>query len=1116
MWKKLLNLNFKIRTKLIIIIILLIILPLSGMGIFAFYQLSQIEKNLRFYANCSLSSQLETYLDLETKHQLEKINHYFADISNKVYQLSLIATDIYQNSEQYSSNLKWDFKKSIFKDKEGRYTNSSTDKVNVFLPNYVTINDEFIKLVNAFSYLDSFFEMEYTSSQYIENIYLLLTDPLYFRIYPNKQQSLNYPPNFKIEKSYYVDVAGEKRNKNVKTLWVPLYYDVNTKEYITSCIGGVFSKDNYVKGAVGVDLSVNHIVKEFSSYYIGMNVFPFIIDSRGQIIAIDEVKKKLFGSVPQSANIDLVEDKSLRRFLSMVTKAKSGIDYYKINNEEMIFSYANIPEMNWEMVLMVPKKEINERIEPMISNIRDTYRKIRIIWGILFLVSIYLSVSVVLRISKYILQALLKISEASKKLEKGEIPEQILIAAKDEIGDLANSFNNLVKSLVQREEDIYRVQNFLRSIIRNSPDLIIVADSNNKIIEFNQSAEMLLGYSKSDVVGFDLNLFFYQTKHLQEIMKQLEEENRVIDKEVSMIAVRGQKREILLSVASIRDEEGKIKEIIYIGKDITEKKEKEKEIIKRVGQLEMLHKTIFTSTASLDLDYLFQKVVRTIQETFLYHSVEIWLLNSNKEELIIYGKAGPYKYLIPENNKIKISEGIVGLVARTGETYVCQNIKNDPHYVVKFIPFTHSELCVPIKSGDDIIGVLNIEESTTGAFDAQDVLTMEAISAGIYSSIKNIELYEKLQRRINELTILYEFSKGLMTTLNMEQLIDNVFDVLRGKFCYSNASIWCLNEQDNKLYLKSFYGYTNEFANSVRELGEGIVGIVARDKKMIVLPDVSKNPDYIAISDNIKSEVSIPLIYRDKVVGVLDVESEQLDFFRQDEINMLASLATQIAIAMDNISLYKRLEEAHVQLKESFVQTLTALMAAIEAKDNYTDGHVQRTSMYAELVAKEMNLPNDMVEIIKYASILHDIGKIGIPESILKKPDKLTEEERKIMQKHPEIGINIIKGIKFLKDAIPAIMYHQERYDGNSKAEFPGYPNGLKEEQIPIGAHIISVVDAYDAMTTDRPYRKAMSHEDAIKILLQEKGKQFHPDAVDALLKVLEKKRGKRGSGLGI
>jgi len=1105
MIEKIQNLKLSLRGKLIIIIIIFIILPLIAIALFAFHQLNQVEKNLRYDTENSLEMQLESYLNSEMSNHIERINHYFIEIDNKVYELSLIATDIYQNPDSYLKRVRWSFNEKIFREKDGRYINSEKDKVDVFLPNYTIINDDLIKLVNASSYLDILFEMEYISSHYINNIYLILSEPFYIRMYPNKQHSRSYPADHRMTSSYYISTVGNKRQKDIRSLWVPLYYDIGLNNYVVSCIAGVFDRYDTVKGAVGMDLSVDDIIKEISKFYIDLNVLPFIVDSRGYIIGDDKVIEQIFGLKQKPINYKDIVDKELQKAISLLLKSGKGISNVKIGEKDSMVAYDTIPATGWKLILVVSKEEINKRAEPIILSIKNTYRKIRIIWSVLLLVFIYLSASIILKLSRNIVEPVAKISEAANKLEKGEIPEEVSIRTRDEIGDLAKSFNNLVKSLVQREEEVNRVQDFLRNIIRHSPDLIIVADSKNKIVEFNQSAELLLGYSKGDVVGLDFNLFFYNAKELQELMEALRNTNRVLGKEVSMIAIRGQKKEVLLSAAAIRDEANEIQEIIYIGKDITEKKEKEKEVIKRVRQLEMLHKTIFTASTILDLDYLLQTIARTIQETFLYHSVEIYLLNDTKDELVIRGKAGPYKYLIPESNRIKISEGIVGLVARTGETYVCQNIKNDPYYVVKFIPFTYSELCVPIKSGDDIIGVLNIEESKVDAFDAQDVLTMEAISAGIYSSIKNIGLYKNLKSRIDELTILYEFSKGLMSTLDMNELINKIFNELKTTFKYSNASLWYLNEEDNKLYLKSFYGYPESLANSVRNLGEGVVGIVARDKKIMLVPDVSKEPNYIAFLPQIKSEVSIPLICGDKVIGVLDVESEYLNFFKPEEVNMLTSLAAQIAITLENISLYKRLEETHIKLKDSFVGILKALTAAIEAKDSYTDGHVQRTSMYAELVAKEMQLPDDIVESIKYASILHDIGKIGIPESILLKPGKLTEEEKKIMQKHPEIGVNIIKDIEFLKKAIPAIMYHQERYDGNTKAEFPGYPNGLKGDQIPIGAHIIAVVDAYDAMTSDRPYRKAMSHEEAIAILKAEKGKQFHPQAVDALLKVLEK-----------
>ena len=521
----------------------------------------------------------------------------------------------------------------------------------------------------------------------------------------------------------------------------------------------------------------------------------------------------------------------------------------------------------------------------------------------------------------------------------------------------------------------------------------------------------------------------------------------------------------------------------------------------------MLHKTIFASTSTLNLEYLMQMMAITIQETFQYHSVEIYMIDNEHSEVVIGGKAGPYKYLIPERCRHKFSEGIVGLVARTGETYLCQNIQEDPYYVVRFLPFTRSELCVPIKSGIDVVGIINIEQTEVDAFDAQDVITIEAISAGIYNSIKNIELYKSLKKRIDELTVFHEFSSILMSTLNLDDLLKKILAILEKTFHYSNAAIFQMDNDENVLRQWSFYGYPDDFKKIVVPTGKGITGQAALEKRTIVVQDVDKEPNYICTLNEVKAEIAIPLMLGERVIGVLDVGSEHTNFFKQEEINLLTSLAAQIAMTIDNAALYKQLELAHRKLKESFIGILKALTAAIEAKDSYTDGHVQRTSNYAELVAKELNLSNDMIETVKYASILHDIGKIGIPESILMKPGKLSPEEKKIMHRHPEIGVNIIKDIDFLKNTIPGILYHQERFDGDKDGEFPAYPNGLKETEIPMAAHIVAVVDAYDAMTSNRPYRQAMSQEDAIKVLLEEKSKQFHPEVVDAFVSILKRKK---------
>lgn len=195
----------------------------------------------------------------------------------------------------------------------------------------------------------------------------------------------------------------------------------------------------------------------------------------------------------------------------------------------------------------------------------------------------------------------------------------------------------------------------------------------------------------------------------------------------------------------------------------------------------------------------------------------------------------------------------------------------------------------------------------------------------------------------------------------------------------------------------------------------------------------------------------------------------------------------------------KELILANANINELYVSTIQSLASAIEVKDPYTKGHSERVTKYAVALARELHLKGDDVKYIMYASILHDIGKIGIDEAILKKPAELTEVEFAQIKKHPEIGSSIISSIRFLNPIMPIILHHHEFYDGT------GYPSGKKGEGIPLGARIIAVVDAYDAMIFDRPYRKGLSKEEAKQQILAGAGSQFDPEMVKILINILEK-----------
>ena len=189
----------------------------------------------------------------------------------------------------------------------------------------------------------------------------------------------------------------------------------------------------------------------------------------------------------------------------------------------------------------------------------------------------------------------------------------------------------------------------------------------------------------------------------------------------------------------------------------------------------------------------------------------------------------------------------------------------------------------------------------------------------------------------------------------------------------------------------------------------------------------------------------------------------------------------------------------YLEMKQVYIETVYALTKAVEAKDKYTNGHSQRVAEYAEKLSEKMKLGDKRIENLKTAALLHDVGKIGIMDNILNKPGKLTDEEFEVIKKHPEIGVEILSSVDFLKEIRDIILNHHEKYDGT------GYPSGLKGDEVPIEAYILSIADAFDAMTSDRSYRKGMTVEKAINIIEKDAGTHFHPLVAEQFIELIKK-----------
>lgn len=349
------------------------------------------------------------------------------------------------------------------------------------------------------------------------------------------------------------------------------------------------------------------------------------------------------------------------------------------------------------------------------------------------------------------------------------------------------------------------------------------------------------------------------------------------------------------------------------------------------------------------------------------------------------------------------------------------------------------------------------------------------------------------EKKLRQLEIFIQVSSLINSTLDSAEIHKRTIEALTKLLEAEAGSLLLLDEETGELFFKVATGAKGEKLKEVRLLkGEGIAGWVVEHGEPIIVDDLQSDPRFYKNADRKSGFVSmnmicVPVRSKDRIIGALQGINKKKGTFSEDDIELLASLADQVAIAIENATLY-------TELKETFYSTAEALAETIELRDPYTGGHTRRVMNCGLIIGRQMGLDKDELENLKLAAILHDIGKIGVRDGILLKQGRLEDTELREMNRHPDYGSEVLGHIKQLKNVIPGVRGHHEKYDGT------GYPDGIKESEIPLIARIISVADTVDAMTTDRPYRKGLSMREAFKELERCSGSQFDPVVVKALI----------------
>lgn len=356
--------------------------------------------------------------------------------------------------------------------------------------------------------------------------------------------------------------------------------------------------------------------------------------------------------------------------------------------------------------------------------------------------------------------------------------------------------------------------------------------------------------------------------------------------------------------------------------------------------------------------------------------------------------------------------------------------------------------------------------------------------------------WDKLDNLLSSLSHIHEIGSYYSTRDSKAHLcqavLENACELTNSK----RGSLMLLDEATGQLAIVSARGFSSETLASTRlRPGEGIAGMAFERGEPISTAMPGKSEHYVGYTgapEQNEPFIAYPVKTRDRVLGVLNLHAErEADIVNEYNLKLLAVLSGKAAISLENLHMHSTLQNFYLEM----VETLTRV---IDAKDSYTHDHAGRARKKARAIAEALVLPQQAALHVEYAALLHDIGKIGISENILLKPGRLSDTEYLDIKRHPRIGYEILSPVAFLNQVARMVLYHQEWYNGG------GYPEGLSGDAIPLGSRIVSVIDAWDAMVSDRPYRKAMARDAAVAELKRGAGLQFDPRIVAAFLRLEE------------
>jgi diguanylate cyclase (GGDEF)-like protein len=493
--------------------------------------------------------------------------------------------------------------------------------------------------------------------------------------------------------------------------------------------------------------------------------------------------------------------------------------------------------------------------------------------------------------------------------------------------------------------------------------------------------------------------------------------------------------------------------------------------IRSIAHLKMLQSLAGKLSRSNDIREIGMAIANELRQLIDYHNCRIFVRDG--EELTPIAFQGDLT--APDRNiakvfRARVGEGLTGHVVQTGDPLLLDDASTC-EFAVEVegtAKIEESIIAVPLNYGTHVTGAIVVSKLGLSQFDEDDLRLLEVLAGHAAVALENARLYEAQRREAESAKALLEFGRDLAAAEGLERVLGRVVEGAAQLLSAPHASLW-LQEPSAEVVERARVGADSLVGDRIRtgSLSETVAPFVLSDPPAVIAP------------------FSVEGRW-----GAIAVASPDATDFGERELELLGGLAHQAKLAIANASSFEGLER-------TFLSTVEALANALEARDEYTSSHARWITDTALRVGQELGLDGETLKRLELGALFHDIGKIGIPNSILLKPGPLNDDERRLIDTHPELGAKIIAPIDQLQDVCGIVRACHERWDG------AGYPDRKAREEIPLEARIIFACDAYHAMTTDRPYRDAVAPDEALRRLEEAAGTQFDPRVVDVCLRVL-------------